>query len=280
MTPKTPNVFERANWRDDRMLLDDLVFRLEHYKSTTWSGEEHFMFYKIKSLVEEYKIYFQRRPEFHPQQVLELGIFDGGSIAFWHELFQPRKHVALDLTDREDSPYFQKYKKTRQLEDRIKTFWRTNQADKPRLSTIVQTEFTGPIDLVIDDASHLYEPTLATFEAVFPLMPPGGIYIIEDWAWGHWREFHEPTHPWARETPPTKLVTELIEAVGTSNKIVAQVSVHTGFIAVERGPELLNESSSFSLKNLIVRRPVQAQSSRLKDRLINRFPRKLGFLRS
>ena len=38
---------------------------------------------------------------------------------------------------------------------------------------------------MIDDASHLYEPSLASFETLFPLLRPGGTYIIEDWKWEH-----------------------------------------------------------------------------------------------
>ena len=38
-----------------------------------------------------------------------------------------------------------------------------------------------PLDLVIDDASHLYGPTMASFEVLFPRLRPGGLYVIEDW---------------------------------------------------------------------------------------------------
>jgi hypothetical protein len=38
-----------------------------------------------------------------------------------------------------------------------------------------------PLDLVIDDASHLYGPSLATFETLFPALREGGLYVLEDW---------------------------------------------------------------------------------------------------
>jgi hypothetical protein len=50
----------------------------------------------------------------------------------------------------------------------------------------VAHEFSAPLDLVIDDASHIYGPTKASFQALFPLLRPGGLYLIEDWAWAHW----------------------------------------------------------------------------------------------
>lgn len=251
---KELNIFDRLVWQPDRLLLDDLVFRLEHNKSADWSGGQHFMFFKIKKLVDQYERYFQQRRDFRPKRMVELGMFDGGSVAFWHELFRPQKHIGVDLMDRSDSSYFKSYVESRGLSERVKTFWKTNQADKPRLRDLVAKEFDGPLDLVIDDASHFYGPTLASFEALFPLMAPGGLYIIEDWAWGHWREFTGMDHPWVKEVPPTRLVVELIEATGTSTQLITSVTAYEGFIAVERGP-LIIDDPAFSLKSNIVRRP-------------------------
>ena len=54
------------------------------------------------------------------------------------------------------------------------------------LASIVAKEFEGePIDLVIDDASHLLEPTRASFEVLFPRLRTDGLFVIEDWAWEH-----------------------------------------------------------------------------------------------
>lgn len=254
MSPIAPNAFDRLVWQEDRMLLDGVVFRLQHYKSDNWSGGEHFMFYKIKKLVDQYQRYFRQYPEFHAEHVLELGMFDGGSVAFWHEVFRPEKHVAVDLLDRNDSAYFQQYVQRQGLAERIKTFWNTDQADKARLLDLVKSELDGTLDLVIDDASHLYAPTLASFEALFPLMSSGAIYIIEDWAWGHWPEFISRDHGWAHEVPLTTLVIQLIEAAGTSAEVVSNVNVYEGFIVVERGPQLIKDPASFTLESHILRR--------------------------
>lgn len=280
MPKNAQDVFDRSRWFADRMLLDDLVFRLEHYRSGTWDGGDHFRFYKIKELVDQYAVHFRRHPGYQPKRILELGIFDGGSVAFWHELFRPEKHVAVDLIDRKDSPYFQRYLASRDLSGRIATFWNTNQADQRRLRSIIASEFDGPIDLVIDDASHLYSPTLATFEAVFPLMSPGGIYIIEDWAWGHWPEFAGPDHAWARETPPTRLVVQLIEAAGTSSELIASIDVCRGFVAVERGPQVVADPESFTLEGGVFRRPDYSARRSLPTRIRALLARTFGFARS
>jgi len=247
------------------MLLNELVFRLQHYKDDSWAlGDDCFLFYKIKPLVDQYAEFWSLRDNFAPGNVFELGIWDGGSIAFWFELFHPRKHVAVDLAERDDSPYFTRYVEERGLQKSISTYWRTDQANRERLQEIVETEFEGPLDLVIDDCSHLYAPTKASFEALFPLLRPGGLYIIEDWAWSHWEEFQEPTHEWADETALTRLLIDLVEAAGTSTDLVASITVYQGFAVVERGAESEITLQSFSLDEHIVRRP--QDSSKESDR--------------
>lgn len=249
-------LFDRLQWLPDRMLLDDLVFRLQHYKNDQWDGGEHFNFYKIEKLVDQYAAMLKRRPDLHPAHIFELGIWDGGSTAFWFEVFHPAKYVAVDLLDRKDSPYFDRYVASRGLEERVRTYWNTNQAQQDRLLAIVNQDLGASLDLVIDDASHLYWPTLRSFEVLFPCLSPGGLYIIEDWAWGHWPEFFDPKHPFAEDEPLTRIITELIEATGTSTAVISSVTVYEGFAVVERGPvspETLG--APFTLESHIKRRP-------------------------
>jgi cephalosporin hydroxylase len=268
-------MFDRLVWQRDRMLLDDLVFRLERYRSADWNGGDHFRFYKIKELVDQYANFFSRRSDFHPERVMELGIYDGGSTAFWYELFWPQKQVALDIQDQTDTPYFRRYVESRGVGGRIKTYWKTIQSDKARLRTIVETEFDGPLDLVIDDASHLYRQTRASFEALFPLLMPSGLYIIEDWAWGHWPEYSSPDHPWAGKEPLTQLVVELIEAAGTSNQLISSIVVYQGFVVLERGPQQLDKATNFNLEDYTIRRPARRQPSVFLQ-LARKLQRKLG----
>jgi len=249
---------ERMRWQGDRMLLDDLVFRLEHYRDdASWElGDECFRFFKIESLVDEYAKFLRLHQDFRPRNVFELGIWDGGSVAFWFELFHPRRHVAIDLTEREDSHYFTRYTRSRGLADAIATYWGTDQAERERLRAIAASELDGELDLVIDDCSHLYGPTRASFEALFPLLRPGGLYILEDWAWSHWDEFQSPLHIWSDETPLTRLVFDCVEAIGSSPHALANMTVYRGFAVVERGPDRAISSASFSLDDVTVRRPV------------------------
>jgi hypothetical protein len=270
-------MFNHLVWQRDRMLLDDLVFRLEHYPSADWNGGDHFRFYKHKELVDQYANFFSGRSDFRPERVMELGTYDGGSTAFWYELFGPQKHVALDIEYRTDPSYFRRYVESRGLDGRIKTYWNTDQTDKARLRTIVETEFDGPLDLVIDDASHLYRQTRASFEALFPLLRPGGLYIIEDWSWGHCPELIAPRYPFfAGEEPLTRLVVELIEAAGTSPQLFLSMVAYAVFVVVERGPQQLDKATHFNLEDHIIRRSPWSRQLGLFVQFVRRLRRNMG----
>jgi len=156
-----------------------------------------FTFFKIKGLVDAYEDFFQKHPNLIVNNLFELGIYGGGSIAFWNELFSPEKHIGIDLNEKNENSYLTNYFENRKGSNHIiKTFGGVNQADSKKLLDLYKSEFQGPLDLVIDDASHLYGPTKISFETLFPLLRKGGLYIIEDWAWGHWEDFFSPDHPW------------------------------------------------------------------------------------
>jgi len=245
-------MFERLIWQPDRMLLGDLVFRLEHTRDDRWDlGERCFRFYKTRALIDQYERFWSSR-SFRPRHMLEIGIWDGGGAAFWQEHLKPEKLSALDVQDRGDSEYFREYVSRRELNGRVTTHWRTDQSDRAALDRIVDEDLGGEVDLVVDDGAHLYQPTKTAFETLFPRLPPGGLYIIEDWAWEHWPDAQRPDHFWAEDSGLSRLVRELIEATGSSKTLIRRVTVFEGFAVVERGDQRV---TAFRLNDHIVRRP-------------------------
>src|SRR6266851_3076389 len=257
--------FEDLLWQNDRVLLGDLVFRLQHYVSDDWDlGDQCFVFYKIKPLVDQYAKFFASMSGFRTDNMLELGLWDGGSTAFWFELLKPSKYVGLDRSEREDSAYFRTYVASKGIADRIRTCWGTDQTDSAKLRSLVAQYLGGRLNLVIDDASHQYEPTKRSFEILFPVMEPGGVYIIEDWAWSHWPEFQAKTHPWVDKTPLTRLVFDLVEAAGSgpTPKLIERITLFQGFAAIERGQMKIAEPERFRLEQHISRKPAPSMSGR------------------
>jgi hypothetical protein len=260
-------MFDKLIWEKDRLLLDDIVFRLQYEIADDWDLEDECLyFYKNKQIVENYQHFWNSRQDFKPENIFELGIWDGGSLVFWFEHFQPKKHVGIDLDDKKDSAYFRKYLMDRNLGERIKTYWNTNQADAKQLTEIFTREFSAPLDLVLDDASHIYEHTKASFNTLFPLLRPGGLYIIEDWEWAHW-----PDHFYFAKIELTKLIFDLVEATGSSPKLIDNLTIYPGFTAVERGEISISDLEGFSLDHFIRRRPKVPEIYRLYKKFTKQY---------
>lgn len=187
---------------------------------------------------------------------------------------------AVDIKTTGDSEYFRSYVESRSLEERISTYWGVDQSDQAKLRKIVVSEFSGPLDLVLDDASHLFAETKTSFETLFPMLRPGGLYIIEDWAWSYFEEYQAPGHPWSEMPELAKLVFQLTEVAGSTqsfadrvreepqgsetvrNALISEITIFPHFVAIQRGDLPQAELRDFALEDFISRRP-----SRLKAKL-------------
>ena len=99
--------------------------------------------------------------------VLEIGIWQGESLRMWQALFPLAKVTGVDY----------------QTEDRVwppGTVQVISPQDSPALPGLLEQAGVLPLGLVVDDASHQPAQTARTFELLWPLVAPGGYYIIED----------------------------------------------------------------------------------------------------
>lgn len=251
-------MFDFFEWHADHLKLGDLLFRLEHFRNDNWKlGDNYFRLYKVKELFDQYQSFFAGKPNFQAKNIVEIGMWDGGSLALLNEVFLPSRLVGIDLqSERGDSAYFKKYIAKHKLENKIHTFWGTDQADIETVGQILEREFDQPLDLVMDDASHLYEPTKTSFELIFPHLREGGLYFIEDWAWLHWPEFNRDPY-FAGKTGLTKLIIEIAEMIGSARGTPpAVLTVMPGFVAIEKTSCDLKGEKPFRLDDYICRRPV------------------------
>ena len=98
--------------------------------------------------------------------LLELGVFRGNSLRMWNAFFPRATVVGLDLEPLavERAPEFD--------------VTVGSQADPEVLGSILRRH--PDVRLVVDDASHITSLTIASFRHLFPRLPRGGLYIIED----------------------------------------------------------------------------------------------------
>ena len=163
------------------------------------------------------------------RRVLELGLNHGGSAAFFAALLQPDKLVSIDIS--ESVERFEIFRALHPLGRRIATRYQTAQDDEAALHAILAEEFDGPLDLVLDDASHDYAPSRASFEILFPRLAPHGWYVIEDWQWAHAPGFTE-----RRDQPAlSNLVFQLMMVCASRPDLVAKIEVFQGLAFVRKG---------------------------------------------
>lgn len=166
------------------------------------------------------RVYEDLASAFSPRSILELGIFQGGSYVLLDKLFKPRRMSAVDIS-REPVAALCHY--VADQESRFVHF-STSQSDRKILEHIVRNELADELDLVVDDASHTYEQTKASFEILFPLLKPGGIYVIEDWSWAHHPNYQSSDAPFSKHHALSNLLFEQIMLMG-STLLIAEIRI-------------------------------------------------------
>ena len=83
----------------------------------------------------------------------------------WKAYFPESRIFGIDIYDK-------KYRRRR-----IRTF-QGSQTDANFLKRVV--EEIGPVDIIIDDGSHYNTHVIASFQTLFRLLAPKGIYVVED----------------------------------------------------------------------------------------------------
>src|SRR5271155_4778988 len=73
--------FDQLEWHSDHVWVKDWLFRMEHDRNEQWTGgSDYFNFYKVKRLMDEYRSFFCRLPQLKATNILEIGMWDGGSL--------------------------------------------------------------------------------------------------------------------------------------------------------------------------------------------------------
>ena len=188
--------------------------------------------------------YVELLERLRPRNVFELGIFRGGSTALFAEVARPRRLVAIDKEEGRIRP-LEKYLSRKDASDAVRTYGGVDQADAGRLAEIVEEAFDGEaLDLVVDDCSHTYEATRASFNELFPRVRPGGVYVIEDWPWAHTAlGANDVDGLFPEQTPLTRLAFELVLAIPGMPGLIAEIAIDANTLYVERGESAADPST-------------------------------------
>lgn len=217
------------NWLDDHtFLIDGEKITLDYALggSKRQSGSSDFTMMKTPSFLEHY-LALQGHGI---RKVLELGVYQGGSFVFLDKLLRPDRISAVELSTA-PIPALDNY--VRKNSDRARMHYGTSQDDVAALERIVAEDFGGSIDLVVDDASHWYEPTKTAFKTLFPKLRPGGTYIIEDCFWSFEAAFQSPDHPWSPQPSLSNILIDLAEEL-TINNAVQRVMIERELMIITK----------------------------------------------
>jgi cephalosporin hydroxylase len=200
--------------------------------------------------------------------VLELGIYRGGSVVLWNELLRPARLSAIDLAPSREDETLREYLAS----DRgrgVRLHWEVDQGDRAALERVLATDELEPLDLVVDDGSHMLDLTTTSFNILFPRLRPGGWYLIEDWAWDYlppsvgMPDFG-PDHPWAMRRSPVRLVERLLRAVPSRHDAITRIEVLQTVVGIQRGDA---ELPVLDATRLARRRPQAPLERRVRNRL-------------
>lgn len=130
---------------------------------------------KLPAYYQYYDRHFESR-RMDTKKLLEIGIQYGGSLEMWAKYFPKAEITGADIDPL--CKIHQKGKITVKIGD---------QTDEKFLS-----QFTN-FDIIIDDGGHTMKQQQVSFKTLFPLLNPGGIYVIEDLHTSYWPEFFDAT---------------------------------------------------------------------------------------
>jgi cephalosporin hydroxylase len=200
----------------------------EDYSKAT--GPDGVVLLKAKDWIEIYCDLVERE---RVRKVLELGVWQGGMSLFLPSFEPELRYMGVDFSP-EIAPLRAIIAGLPKIAERVRIDFRTSQSD-PSLPEKVDAYFGSPtLDLVIDDASHMYDQSRRSFELFFPMLRPGAPYIVEDWGWAHWRNY-KADESFAYQPSLSNLLFEICILAASAPDIVASVDVKSSMFIVRRG---------------------------------------------
>jgi hypothetical protein len=226
---------------DDGFWLNGIHFIIEYgpRANTLVVDFPSFVLMKSEGMLAEYDRQLKSRSI---ENMLELGVMRGGGTAYFNTVFKPKRHLAVD--------YFKQETGLPKLVDMVarekrELYVRQDMGQQQTEEIIGLFEDTfktnATFDFIVDDASHAYELSLASFNGLFPRMRPGGIYAIEDWGWAHWAHFQDPSRQDYTAPALSNLVTHCVLAMTAGGSGISRVEITADTAFIHRDDTLIKK---------------------------------------
>ncbi|MGH2718272.1 MAG: class I SAM-dependent methyltransferase, partial [Actinomycetota bacterium] len=191
-----------------------------------------------------------------PIRMLEIGVFEGGSLAAWRRYLGPQAVlVGLDI-----DPACAAYG-----DPERGTYVRIGaQQDAMFLRSVIDE--LGPFDVIVDDGSHMASHLVASFRILFAHgLADGGIYLAEDLQTSYWRHYrdarpsflevakglvdllHGQYHDDAALEPDFRAGTQAADrplAVPLITRLIDSIEFHDGLVVIRRAKGLRQRAVS------------------------------------
>lgn len=135
--------------------------------------KNHRLIYKVKHYFEIYDRHFSK---FRGKDitVVEIGVYNGGSLQMWKDYFGPNcKVIGVDI-----SPTCKQFE-----EENIEIII----GSQEDVNFLNELKLKVPkIDILIDDGGHTMNQQITTFESLFPHISENGVYLCEDLVTSYW----------------------------------------------------------------------------------------------
>lgn len=110
-------------------------------------------------------------------RMLEIGVSKGGSLGLWRK-FLGKEAIIFGVDINPECAAFDGESASVRI---------GSQSDPEFLQNVISE--MGGVDVVLDDGSHIATHQRISFDALFPLLSNGGLYIIEDMHTAYWPGF-------------------------------------------------------------------------------------------
>jgi 23S rRNA U2552 (ribose-2'-O)-methylase RlmE/FtsJ len=144
------NDLERYFRQNDKRL----IFKWMHYFDVY---DRHFSRFRNKEVV-----------------ILEIGVWQGGSLQMWKDYFGPKAKIyGIDIDPR-----------CKQMEEENVKIYTGSSSDREFLKKIKKE--VPKFDILIDDGGHRFDQQIATYEELFDHIKDDGVYLCEDLHTSYW----------------------------------------------------------------------------------------------